>query len=83
MLFGSSEEGDKFMRGWTKITDAPIRRQRAYVEQNSGGTLKFHVSIIAGSERSPNYNANIPSTAKAAPFQSSKARDDWRRAEPL
>jgi hypothetical protein len=66
MLFGSSEEGDKFVRGRTKIADASVRRQRTNVKQNSGGTLKFHVSIIAGPERSPNSNLNIPSAAKGA-----------------
>jgi hypothetical protein len=66
MLFGSSEEGDKFVRGRPQVADASVRRQRAYVEQNSGGTLKFHISIIAGSERRMSRSERTgPSGAKA------------------
>jgi hypothetical protein len=48
MLLGRGEESDKLVCGRPQVTDAPVGWQRAYVEQNSGGTLKPHVSIIAG-----------------------------------
>jgi hypothetical protein len=66
VLFGGGEEGYKFVRGRTQVADATVRRQRAYVQQNSGGTLKFHVSIIAGLERCMSRSERTgPSGAKA------------------
>ena len=46
MLFGAGQKIDKLMRGRPQIADAPIRRQRAHMQQDSGGTLKFHIDII-------------------------------------
>ena len=47
VLFGRGEKGHKLMGGRPQVADAAVGGQRADVQQNSGGTLKFHVSIIA------------------------------------
>jgi hypothetical protein len=46
MLFGAGQKGHKLMRGGPKVADAAVRRQRAHMQQNSAGTLKFHIAII-------------------------------------
>jgi hypothetical protein len=46
VLFGLGEKGDELMGGRAQVAAAAIGRQRTDVQQNTGGTLKFHLSII-------------------------------------
>ena len=47
MLCCRGKKSDKLMRSRPQIADASVSRQGRHVKQNSGGTLKLHVSIIA------------------------------------
>ena len=48
VLFGLGEEVDELVRGGAEVADAAIRGERGDMEQNAGGTLKFHGLIIDG-----------------------------------
>jgi hypothetical protein len=48
MLLGANQKAKKLVRRGAQIADAAIRRQRAYVQQNTARSLKLHEADITG-----------------------------------
>jgi hypothetical protein len=48
MLFGARQECNKFVRRGAQVANAAIRWQRAYVQQNTRGSLEFHDADLTG-----------------------------------
>jgi hypothetical protein len=46
VLFGARQKCHKLVRRRAQVANASIRRQRTDVQQNSGGTLKFHSALL-------------------------------------
>jgi hypothetical protein len=48
VLFGARQKCNKLVRRGAQIANAAIRRQRAYMQQNSRGSLELHEADLTG-----------------------------------